>query len=148
MTSHEDGIKSDPEAEGDEVLKLEAKRAYNRLNAARARKRTKDQLEDLCRKVERLADKNDKLEERNEELMKRIALLTDENRVLRRFLLDSDSATSRSIGSTVSVSFNPTQELATVGAQPLVPPLPRTSYTFTPGGPSLWTLQQQQPGMF
>jgi hypothetical protein len=144
----------DPGADED-GRKLEAKRAYNRLNAARARKRTKDQIADLCRKVERLTDKTEKQQEKNEELLKRIALLTDENRVLRRFLLDSDSASARAIvnpfvtnslaaKASTAAAAGLTHKLPSLGAQPLVQPLP----TFQMGGPSMWNLQNQQSGMF
>jgi hypothetical protein len=73
---------------------LEEKRAYNRRNAARARKRTKDQLAELCRKVELLSDKNKTLEEKNDELMRAVASLADENSILRRIIVDKSTASS------------------------------------------------------
>jgi hypothetical protein len=155
-------VKPDPEAE-DEARKLETKRAYNRLNAARARKRTKDQIADLCRKVGRLTDKIEKQQEKNEELLQRIALLTDENRVLRRFLLDSchnsDSASARSLGNpfvttspaanasiAAAAGLNSTHKLPSLGAQPMVPTLP--SFPIGGASPGMWNLQNQQSGMF
>jgi hypothetical protein len=78
----------------EEERKLEEKRAYNRRNAARARKRTKDQLAELCRKVELLSDKNKTLEGKNEELVRAVASLTDENSILRRLIIDRNAASS------------------------------------------------------
>lgn len=72
----------------DDVCKLEAKRAYNRANAARARKRTKDHITELCRKVESLSDRNDSLEEKNVELTSRLTTLAEENKLLRSVILD------------------------------------------------------------
>jgi bZIP transcription factor len=83
----------------EEVRKLEEKRAYNRRNAARARKRTKDQLAELCRKVEVLSDKNKSLEDKNEELLRAVASLTDENTILRRLIIDRNVTSSTSSNS-------------------------------------------------
>jgi hypothetical protein len=71
--------------------KLEEKRAYNRRNAARARKRTKDQLAELCRKVESLTDRSEALEATNSALTKRVVALTEENMLLRRIILDKQT---------------------------------------------------------
>jgi hypothetical protein len=75
----------------DEDRKLEEKRAYNRRNAARARKRTKDQLAELCRKVESLTDRSEALEATNSALTKRVVALTEENMLLRRIILDKQT---------------------------------------------------------
>jgi bZIP transcription factor len=83
----------------EEERKLEEKRAYNRRNAARARKRTKDQLAELCRKVEVLSDKNKSLEDKNEELLRAVASLTDENTILRRLIIDRNATSSTSTNS-------------------------------------------------
>jgi seryl-tRNA synthetase len=83
----------------EEERKLEEKRAYNRRNAARARKRTKDQLAELCRKVEVLSDKNKSLEDKNEELLRAVASLTDENTILRRLIIDRNATSSSSTNS-------------------------------------------------
>lgn len=72
----------------EDARKLEEKRAYNRKNAARARKRVKDQLSELCRKVESFSDKNEALQEANAELSKRVSALTEENLLLRRLILE------------------------------------------------------------
>lgn len=79
----------------EERQKLDAKRAYNRLNAARARKRTKDQLSSLCRKVESYSDKNEQLEASNQDLLKKVSALSDENKILRRLLIDADGPAAR-----------------------------------------------------
>ena len=83
----------------EEERKLEEKRAYNRRNAARARKRTKDQLAELCRKVEVLSDKNKSLEDKNEELLRAVASLTDENTILRRLIIERNATTNSSTNS-------------------------------------------------
>lgn len=152
----------------EEARKLEVKRAYNRLNAARARKRTKDHLAELCRKIEALSDKNSTIEGKNEELMKRIAVLAEENSVLRRFLVDSDAAASAAssssrptmgphykmnsatVGASLGASLNPSHKLAGLGQQPLLPPGSMTaSHNYAaPGGPALWNFQNYQPSMF
>lgn len=75
----------------EEERKLEEKRAYNRRNAARARKRTKDQLAELCRKVESLTDRSEALEATNSALTKRVVALTEENMLLRRIILDKQT---------------------------------------------------------
>lgn len=56
----------------------------DRMNAARARKRTKDRISDLCIKVEEQAGINAKLQKTNKELTDRLDRLSDENRELRR----------------------------------------------------------------
>jgi hypothetical protein len=155
--------------EEEEARKLEAKRAYNRLNAARARKRTKDHLAELCRKIEALSDKNATIEGKNEELMKRIAVLAEENNVLRRFLVDSDAAaaaaassrpaamahhykmSASAAGASLAASLNPAHKLAALGPQPLFPPgqmnASHNNYAAS-GGPSLWNFQSHQSSMF
>jgi hypothetical protein len=80
----------------EETLKLEAKREYNRINAARARQRTKDHIAELCSKVQGFEEKNAALEQRNESLMTRIAALRDENMVLRSILLETMGRKPRS----------------------------------------------------
>jgi hypothetical protein len=75
----------DPE----EQLRLEAKREYNRINAARARERTKGHITELCIKVRDFEDKNAALETKNESLMSRVVALMDENKVLRSILLET-----------------------------------------------------------
>jgi hypothetical protein len=158
----------DGDVDGEEARQLEAKRAYNRLNAARARKRTKDHLAELCRKIEALSDKNSTIEGKNEELMKRIAVLAEENNVLRRFLVDADAASvaassrstmaplytmnSSTVGPSLAASLNPAHKLAAMGPQPLLPPgtTMAASHNYAPsGGPTLWNFQNhQQSSMF
>jgi hypothetical protein len=82
----------------EEERKLEEKRAYNRRNAARARKRTKDQLAELCRKVESLTNRSEALEASNSELTKRVVALTEENMLLRRIILDKQASQAASGG--------------------------------------------------
>src|SRR3569623_1057305 len=72
----------------EEERKLEAKRAYNRANAARARKRVKEQLVELCQNVEESSDKYDKLKEKHDELLKRVSSLSEENQILRRVIME------------------------------------------------------------
>jgi hypothetical protein len=90
----------------EEERKLEEKRAYNRRNAARARKRTKDQLAELCRKVESLTSRSEALEATNSELTKRVVALTEENMLLRRIILDKQAALSGSGLPTSAVAPN------------------------------------------
>ena len=72
-----------------EQLQLEAKREYNRINAARARKRTKDHIAELCGKVQELEEKNATLEAKNQSISSRVSALIEENKVLRLTLLES-----------------------------------------------------------
>jgi hypothetical protein len=93
----------------EEKLKSEEKREYNRINAARARQRTKDHIAELCNKVQGYEDKNAALEQKNETLMNRIAALRDENMVLRSILLETMGHKPRSfsVSSPTSVAFLP-----------------------------------------
>jgi bZIP transcription factor len=77
------------EDEAAEQLRLEAKREYNRINAARARKRTKDHIAELCGKVQELEEKNATLEAKNQSISSRVSALIEENKVLRLTLLES-----------------------------------------------------------
>lgn len=77
------------EDDATEQLRLEAKREYNRINAARARKRTKDHIAELCEKVQDLEDKNATLEAKNQSISSRVSALIEENKVLRLTLLES-----------------------------------------------------------
>ena len=61
------------------------------MNAARARKRTKDRISGLCMKVEEQADLNTKLQKTNKELKARVERLTDENQNLRQIALQTRS---------------------------------------------------------
>jgi hypothetical protein len=85
----------------EEERKLEAKRAYNRANAARARKRVKEQLVELCQKVETASDKYDKLKEKNDELEKLVVSLNEENQMLRRVLAEQRVTSGIAAGSRV-----------------------------------------------
>lgn len=107
---------SNNQAMTEDERKLEEKRAYNRRNAARARKRTKDQLAELCRKVEALTDRNKSLEGANAELTKRVVALTDENVLLRRIILEKQ--TSQNAAMSVSSA------IATGGGASSVPNYP------------------------
>ena len=60
--------------------------------AARARRRVKDQLADLNARVQVYGDTNSKLQEANEELVRRVAVLTEENLVLRQQLRNQHPA--------------------------------------------------------
>jgi bZIP transcription factor len=77
------------EDEAAEQRRLEAKRDYNRINAARARKRTKDHIAELCGKVQELEEKNATLEAKNQSISSRVSELIEENKVLRLALLES-----------------------------------------------------------
>jgi hypothetical protein len=115
----------------EERTKLEEKRAYNRRNAARARKRTKDQLAELCRKVESLTDRSEALETTNSALTKRVVALTEENMLLRRIILEKQ---------TQAASVAGMSSVAPSGGGGNVPTAPNFSfgsgYGAGPGGPS------------
>ena len=61
------------------------------MNAARARKRTKDRISGLCMKVEEQAGLNTKLQKKNKELIERVERLAEENQDLRRIALHTRS---------------------------------------------------------
>jgi bZIP transcription factor len=85
------------EDEAAEQLRLEEKREYNRINAARARKRTKDHIAELCGKVQEIEEKNATLEAKNQSLSSRVSALIEENKVLRLTLLESMGRTQPTI---------------------------------------------------
>jgi hypothetical protein len=66
--------------------RLEAKRTYNRLLAARNRQRTKDEISTLTANVEFHKDRADKLEKKNAELLDEIQVLSVANRILKERL--------------------------------------------------------------
>lgn len=99
-----DGASSDEDAsvdEEEEAKRLEAKRAYNRKNAARARQRVKDQLASLSVKVESLTNKNDKLEQANEEMGKKLAAVTEENQLLKRMIMQNNAPGMSNLGAAI-----------------------------------------------
>jgi hypothetical protein len=77
---------------------LETKRAYNRLNAARARQRVKDQLSDLSKKVENFSQLNEKLQHSNEELQCQVLTLAEENSNLKLFIASSNAGVPGNAG--------------------------------------------------
>jgi len=64
----------------------ERKRAYNRLNAARARKRTKEQIASLEARVQSLEGEVVRVQQLNDRLVRGATALQEENRVLRGLL--------------------------------------------------------------
>ena len=78
---------------------LEAKRAYNRLNAARARQRTKEHLTALCQRLDSYAEKSKLLNEKNKELALRAETLLNENKLLKQLLLEQESTRMRMLAS-------------------------------------------------
>ncbi|GKY96731.1 hypothetical protein MPSEU_000632600 [Mayamaea pseudoterrestris] len=85
----DDGSMDDPQQ------RLEAKRAYNRMNAARARKRTKDRISVLGDQVEEQAIVNAKLMKINKELNSCVDRLVEENRDLRHLAMQSGVTPSK-----------------------------------------------------
>ncbi|GKY95663.1 hypothetical protein MPSEU_000527300 [Mayamaea pseudoterrestris] len=66
--------------------RLEAKREYNRKNAALTRRRTKAQIEDLQSQLNESTSKNSMLTQINAELVGQLEMLTQENVALRQRL--------------------------------------------------------------
>ena len=66
----------------DEARRLEARRAYNRQCAAKARKRSKDLIAHLQRQVEELSKDKASLERTNEVMQAQLQLLEQQNRTL------------------------------------------------------------------
>jgi len=66
----------------DEARRLEARRAYNRQCAAKARKRSKDLISHLQQQVEQLTKDKTTLERTNEVMQAQLQLLEQQNRTL------------------------------------------------------------------
>lgn len=66
----------------DEARRLEARRAYNRQCAAKARKRSKDLIAHLQQQVEELSKDKAQLERTNEVMQAQLQLLEQQNRTL------------------------------------------------------------------
>ncbi|GKZ01320.1 hypothetical protein MPSEU_001083000 [Mayamaea pseudoterrestris] len=87
--THCKASESDSLSEGDTQEKLiESKRAYNRMNAARARQRTKDQIQSLRKQLNDLAESSSHLQVENNDLSERLNALESENKLLRAALLN------------------------------------------------------------
>ncbi|GKZ01319.1 hypothetical protein MPSEU_001082900 [Mayamaea pseudoterrestris] len=92
-----------------EQRRLEAKRSYNRMNAARARQRTKQQIEDLSSEVDQYTARNIQLQRLNVELVRQVESLSNENALLRQRLTMSQGAGSL---------FSPTAAGGSLGVDP------------------------------
>lgn len=67
--------------------RLEKKREYDRVNAARARKRVKAEMEHLRTSLDEATSKNQELEKGKVDLEHRVASLENENKLLKSILL-------------------------------------------------------------
>jgi hypothetical protein len=76
----------------------------DRMNAARSRNRTKQQIEDLSSEVDQYAARNIQLQRLNAELVRQVESLTQENNLLRQRLSLGQGAASITSGSLTAVA--------------------------------------------
>jgi hypothetical protein len=94
----------------------------DRLNAARARQRVKDQISDLSTQLDAVSERNHKLTATNQELSRQVVGLTEENRMLRMIIASQGSATlSQPMpGASTAATAKQVAAIPTIAAQPIV----------------------------
>jgi hypothetical protein len=87
-------LKIDDMADDEEQRRLEDRRAYNRANSARARLRSKQQIESLQATVQHQVRRIQELEQSNTELTETVARLNEEKASLQQTILEMTAASS------------------------------------------------------